>query len=374
MRTPRFLPVFSLCVAGLVCSSHAAAQPEAEAESGEAEVKAGPSMESEGADPVDSEVSDSDAPFVPHGNKDEAADPAAKDVAGRLAVRKEKPLEVHADVLVGFGETPLPGPVDLRSPDATAISLVLGVSYAVKPELSLGLDVPWTTASYETTSDQGALDESANALGNPMLRLEYRLVKPAFDVPLRFGVGIPVAQGEPDPTSADRSKVAQTQVQLTADAARAWREGEYYAVGRMPVTLGAGIEFPGDFEFSAAETLLLAPKIRGEVSTPEALPNGDTKLNSMALRSVTDASATYWFIEQLAAGVRGSLVYNIIDAVDYEPDTDVTQPSPLQLSIEPQVRGNYKGVIGFIGYLVPLGGQLGDAKMSGIRIGAYSRF
>lgn len=373
MRALHLAPFLTSCAAGLLFSISALAQPAEEEGAGEVEPKAGPSLESEGSDPVDSEVADSDAPFVPRGKKTED-ERAEDDSADRLAQRKAKPLGVHGDVLIGFGETPLPGPVDSRAPDATAVGLVLGVAYAVSSELSLGLDLPWTTASYEATGDQGQIDESANALGNPMLRLEYRLVKPSFDIPLRFGVGIPVAQGEPDPTSADRAKLAQTQTQLTADASRAWREGEYYAVGRMPVTLGAGIEFPGTFEFSAAETLLLAPKIRGEVSVPTGLSNGETKLNSMMLRSVTDVSAGYWFIEQLGAGIRGSLIYNIIDAVDYEADTDVTQPSPLQLALEPQVRGNYKGVTGFIGYLVPLGGQLGDAKMSGIRLGARANF
>lgn len=374
MRSPRFAPLLSLCVAGLLFSANALAQPEDEEGSSDVEAKAGPSMESEGDDPVDTEVADSDAPFVPRGKGARGDDAADDDSAARLAARKEKPLGVHGDLLLGFGKAPLPGPVDLRSPDATAISLVLGASYAVKPELSLGIDIPWTTASYDSSADQSAIDESANALGNPMLRLEYRLVKPSFDIPLRFGVGIPVAQGEPDPTNADRAKVAQTQVQLTADAARAWREGEYYAVGRMPVTLGAGIEFPGDFEFSAAETLLLAPKIRGEVSIPDGLGNGQAKLNSLAMRSVTDVGASYWFIEQLGASLRGSLVYKIVDAVDYESNDNVTQPSPLQLAIEPQIRANYAGVIGFVGYLVPLGGQLSDAKMSGIRLGAQAAF
>ncbi|MCA9644448.1 MAG: hypothetical protein H6718_11900 [Polyangiaceae bacterium] len=373
MRTLRSASLLPLCVAGLLFSTNLMAQAEDEAASGEVESKAGPSMESEGDDPVDSEVAEADAPFVPRG-KEKAGDAAEDDSAARSAARMEKPLAVHGDVLFGFGQTPLPGPVDLRSPDATAISLVIGASYAVQPNLSLGLDLPWTTASFDSTADQSQIDESANALGNPMLRLEYRLVKPSFDIPLRFGVGIPVAQGEPDPTSADRAKIAQTQVQLTADAARAWREGEYYAVGRMPVTLGAGIEFPGTFEFSAAETLLLAPKIRGEVSTPEALPNGETKLNSFAMRSVTDVAAAYQIIELLGAGLRGSLVYNIIDAVDYTPDSDVTQPSPLQLSLEPHVRATFSGITASVGYLVPLGGQLGDAKMSGLRLGAAARF
>ncbi|MEZ4233528.1 MAG: hypothetical protein R3B89_30400 [Polyangiaceae bacterium] len=374
MRSLRYAPSLCLCVASLLCSAPLLAQPEDEAESAEPEVKAGPSMESEGSDPVDSEVADEDAPFVPRGNDSKEKDASEDDTAARLAKRQEKPLGVHGDVLFGFGKTPLPGPVDRRSTDATVISLVVGASYLVMPELSLGLDLPWTTASYESSADQGQIDESANALGNPMLRLEYRLVKPSFDIPLRFGVGIPVGQGEPDPTSADRAKLAQTQAQLSADAARGWREGEYYAVGRMPVTLGGGIEIPGDFEFSAAETLLLAPKIRGDVSTPERLPDGQTELNSLAMRSVTDVEGAYWFIEQLGAGLRGSLVYNIIDPVDYTPDAEVTQPSPLQLSLEPQVRGNYKGVVAFIGYLIPLGGQLGDAKMSGLRLGARTNF
>src|SRR5690606_11547211 len=125
---------------------------------------------------------------------------------------------------------------------------------------------------------------------------------------------LPISQGEADPTSSDRPKLAQTQAQLVADATRGWREGEYYAVGRMPVTLGGGFERRGGkYSFSALETLLLLPKLKGDVETPTGIPGGTIKINSFAMRSVTELGFDYWVIEQVSAGLRSWLVYDVID-------------------------------------------------------------
>ncbi|MBX3183181.1 MAG: hypothetical protein KIT72_04575 [Polyangiaceae bacterium] len=330
----------------------------------------GASMDSEGDDPVATEGFDKDARFVPRSQREEEVE---GDAGLDLNAELTKPLRLELDVLFGFGESPVPGPTEARTPSATVISFRAGLSYAVSPEISLGLDLPWATASYEDTPS--ALDESSNALGNPMLRFTYRLTAGRWLIPLRFGVGIPVGQGEPDLTSSDTARVAQSQLHLVTDSARGLREGEYYAVGRMPVSLGAGIERrEASYELGARQTVLVMPKLSGDISNPGGLGPGTAELSSMALRSVTEAAFDFWFIEQLAAGLHLWFVYDAITAVKYEPDRDVTQPSPTQFVIEPRLRGRLDPVTLQLGYLVPLGGQLGDAGISGLRLAAEAQF
>ncbi len=320
--------------------------------------------------PVATEGFDKDARFVPRSQREEVVE---GDTGPALYPALTKPLRLELDLLFGFGEAPVPGPTEARAPSATAISLRAGVSYAVSQEITLGLDLPWSTASYEDTS--GALDESSNALGNPMLRLSYRLAAGSWLIPLRFGVGIPVAQGEPDPSSNDTARVAQTQLQLVTDATRGLREGEYYAVGRLPVSLGAGVERRSSlYELTGRQTLLIMPKLSGEISEAGALGPGTAEISSMALRSVTEVAFDLWFIEQLAAGLHLWFVYDAITAVKYEPDRDVTQPSPAQFVLEPRLRGRLDPVTLQLGYVVPLGGQLGDAGISGVRLAAEAAF
>ncbi len=355
----------------------ASAQPEAEGDAPPTTAAAptpGSSMDAEGADPVASEVADKDAPFIPRSN-DKGDDREGRALHPQTRVQLDRPFTLVGDVVFGFGEAPLPGPVNHRAPDATGISVVVAARYGVSENLDLGLDLPWTTASFAASAEGGAIDESSNALGNLMLRLGYDITSERFSIPLRFGVGIPVAQGEADPTSSDRPKLAQSQAQFTADATRGWHDGEYYAVGRMPVTLGGGFEQRGKRHgFSAMETLLLLPKIKGDVETPAGVPGGTTSINSFALRSVTEVAFNYWVIDQAGAGLRGWLVYDAISASEFDADTDVTQPSPLQLALEPQLQGRLDPVTLHLGYILPLGGKLSDGSVSGVRLSAEASF
>src|SRR5690606_30981506 len=126
----------------------------------------------------------------------------------------------------------------------------------------------------------------------------------------------------------------------------------------------------GKYSFSALETLLLLPKLKGDVETPTGIPGGTIKINSFAMRSVTELGFDYWVIEQVSAGLRSWLVYDVIDAVEFDADTDVTQPSPLQLALEPRLQGRLDPVTLNLGYIVPLGGRLSDGSVSGVRLGA----
>lgn len=329
----------------------------------------GSSMDSEGADPVDTETSEQ-GPYSPGAAKENEAG-AEEDAPDLLST--EKPFEVSGDLFFGFGEASLPGPTALRAPSATSISIVANAWYTVQPNLRLGLSLPWATASFEDTPN--AIDESANALGNPMLRLEYRLQASRVLIPLRFGVGIPVGQGEPDITSTDTPKRAQAQVHAITDAARGLREGEYYAVGRMPVTLSAGAQYQKSaFHAEAFQTFLVMPKIRGDINQADANPGGTYSINTLALRSVTEAQAGYWVIPEAGLALAGWLAYDAIEAIEFEANTDVTPASRLHGVIEPKLQGRLSGVDLGLGYVLPLGGSLSDGDISGLRLSAKAHF
>ena len=86
---------------------------------------------------------------------------------------------------------PIAGPGnDDTTGDATGFVLMAGGSYDFSPKFTLGLRVPWTTASFdERVGEPGTSGLGANAFGSPELMAEYRVaLGKRTDLPIGLGV------------------------------------------------------------------------------------------------------------------------------------------------------------------------------------------
>jgi hypothetical protein len=344
----------------------------------------GAGMMDEGEDPAEKEGAEK-GPYSPTGETGDVKEVkevkrAEKKAEARREARKK--LQIFGEAVIGWGGAPVPGPGhDDTTEDAFGVSFLVGGSYDFSPKVSVGLRVPWSTASFDVTPNT---TESSQALGLPELFLEYRLSLGAnSDLPIGLGVGVPIAQGNQDFTSSDNPGKRQYAVNLFADATRGWRDGELFLADRITVTPQVGLRhYAGPLEIGAFTKLVIAPNIGDELTNPDfyndpagSVVVGTVALNSVALRSVTGAGVSYEFLQspRLFAGLDVWAVVYAIEPVEFEP-AGGSGPNRFQFVGEPRLGAVFGPLKPSIGYIKPLGGRLGDADAQGIRIRAEVGF
>ncbi len=346
-------------------------------------------MEEGASDPSATETLD-EGPFVPTGKtgklKEDTTSVEEKKEIEKL--RQRKPLLIFGEALIGIGKGIVTGPADQDlTGKATAYTFMLGGSYDFSQDFTAGLRAPWTTASVEVKVGAGTdtKKQATQAFGAPELFAEYRAeAGPVLRVPLHFSVGIPITQGDPDPTSvADDSnaKKAQSAVQAIADAANGWKDGELYQPGRLPIALRGGIDYERRrYHLAAWEKIILLPKVRGDVSNPDnfftngAASVGTVKMNSFAIRSVTALGALYEVVEDkafLALDLWGA--WNLIPTTEFASNSDAASRGRFQLVFEPKLGGTFGPVTPSVGFVLPAGGPF-DNEMHGIRVHVDAAF
>jgi len=331
----------------------------------------GPSMDT-GEDPTDAEHVER-GPYSPTAGAKKAK--VGKDDGKEEPQEKPRParkkLQLFGEAVIGWGSAPTPGPGnDQTTEDAFGFVLMAGASYDLSPRFTLGLRVPWTTASFDQASGES---QSGQALGNPELMAEYRVKLGArADLPLGLGVGIPVAQGNADLTGTDTAGRRQWAVNLFADAVTGWHDGELFLPQRLPIVPFVGIVYEGEnLDVDAYTKLVLAPNLSTEISQPnDPTGLGTYEANGMALRSVTGAGAAYWFLEspRISAGLDAWAVINAVEPVTFESASGATGPSAFQFVIEPRLAAMFGAVRPSVGYIWPIGGRLSDDGAQGIRL------
>ncbi len=342
---------------------------------------AGPSL-AEGGDPVDEETSD-DGRFTPKGKTGKLKATTKKktkpDVIEEIPRKK---INVFADILAVWGTPPDPDyqPVWSEDENVTAYGFVIGGTYDVKPEFSLGLRIPFSRADFENTMRMYTipLDGTSNALGNPEVIGQYRKrLSPGVFIPIDFGLGIPFAQGDPDPTSADHPAAAKAMVNRTMDAGTGWHDSELYYVGRVPVKVGVGyLRQRLTYNFHVSTKFVAAPKIRGALETEGELPAGNDadiqeyKYNPVALRSITEVGAGWNPWAGLWIGLDAWLGIDIIDEI--ERVSQATPPSAFNWVLEPGLGYDFEFLKVNLSYIKPLGGRLEDIQ--GARLTAEMGF
>jgi hypothetical protein len=331
---------------------------------------AGPSMDS-GTDPAYSEKSDEDAPFAER--KKVVIDKETGKPEPPPKARPRDKIVAYLEPLIGFGQTFIPASEASQgaAPEGTIFTFEAGGTYDISPAFTAGLRLAWSTASID--DDSGGW--SATAFANPMLMGEYRVgISPLTNLPIFFGLGIPVAEGEQDPSTLDEVAARKSAVNMLADASHMLRDPELYQPKRLPVVAGIGIRHERNaLDLHAWTKFVLGLNVGGELENEAFYGTvGTIKANALAIRNVTLAGAMYQFLEKpaLSAGLDAWFSYRAIDPIEFESALNSTPPTSFQFAIEPKLGARF-GKLGVgAGFLVPVGGRLGDSGMHGVRLHA----
>lgn len=363
----RSFTVVSLAVSLVFVASGALAQKKPKGEKRDE----GPSASASWSDPVENEKSDK-GPFAPQTDSEgDDAKPAAKNSKAPDKGRKRDKLQAFGQVIIGFGRAPQNNPAFEPGFKGTALGFQLGGRYDVTPAISAGLRLPVTMAMVKRTSDT----LNSTVLGAPELFGEYRLsLSRLTSVPILFGVGIPVAAGNPDTTNrTDTAGVSKDYANRLADATSGWRDGELFQAKRLPIIIGGGVQHERrDWELHANLKFVLLPALSTEVTNPTDMSQPDSgsyKANAFALREVTTIGGTYNFLDSplVYAGLDFSLVWTPIQTFEYETASGAS-PTSVQAVLEPKVGARFGAVAPSVGYIAPLGGRLGAGDVGGVRL------
>jgi hypothetical protein len=346
-----------------------------------------PSAAATWTDPVESEKSDK-GPFAPQtegsegddaekaGEKERAAPKNAPDKG-----RKRDKLVLFGQIVIGFGKAPRNKPdygagcfdnSDEACGKGTVLGFQLGGRYDITPAFSGGLRVPLTTA---TVRQETGKSLATTAFGSPELMGEYRLSLGKFStVPIEFGVGIPIAQGNPDATdTGDTAGQAKDTVNRLADATTGWRDSELFQPKRLPIVIGGGIRHErSDWEVHANAKFVLLPALSTDVAGPQLglqPGQGEYKVNGFAMREVTTIGGTYNFLDSplFWGGLDLALIWTPIETFDYEA-VNPSSPTTVQAVLEPRLGVRFSRFEPSVGYVAPLGGRLGSADVGGVRL------
>lgn len=323
-------------------------------------------------DPVEHEKSD-EGPFAPKGKIDEAGEPGADDHPEPAAVVKARPrdkIAVFGNILIGFGRPPQPGvtpDTDAQEGKGTSFTFMAGGHYDVSPAFTVGLRVPWTTS---TQRQYDGISASAQALGAPELMGEYRVPLGTLTrLPIDFGVGIPIAQGNYDKVNGI-AQFRQVLVNDLADAASGYRDGELFSPRRVPVIVGVGIEYERQaLTLHAGTKFVIGVNAGGKlVAPPDSF--GTLNLKSVTFRDVTSGGIAYEVLDKpkLNIGLESWLAYNAINAVEYTYNGDTTKPTRFQFMLEPRLGARFGKISPSLGYVFPIGGRLADTKTTGLEL------
>jgi hypothetical protein len=330
----------------------------------------GPSASASWSDPVESEKSDK-GPYTPQTDEGDGK-PAEKSTRGADKGRARDKIQVFGQLVIGFGRAPLNKPDYEPGDKGTALGFQVGGRYDVTNALSAGLRIPITTAIVKRSN--GNL--SSTVLGSPELFGEYRhALSRLTSIPILFGVGIPLAAGNPDATQGtDTAGIAKDYANRLADATSGWRDSELFQPKRLPIIVGAGVRHERrDWELHGDVKLVLLPALGTDVANPtdtDPPMAGTYARNAFALREVTTVGGTYNFLDAplVYAGLDFSVVWSPIHTFDFDATGGDPEPTSLQAVIEPKVGARFGVVAPSVGYIAPLGGRLGRGDVGGIRL------
>lgn len=328
----------------------------------------GPVQTMDANDPAAQEVSEKKAAAPKPETEEERKEKEIR--LDSAAVRKSRARDktgVFGNVLVGFGKAPEAGPgAEAATGKTTSLTLMVGGHYDVSPDFTLAVRVPWTVGSARQTD---GLNASVTALGAPELLGEYRVtLSPFTRLPILFGVGIPLAQGNYDTIDG----VRQTQLNEVADAASGYRDPELFGPKRLPLILGIGIDYQRRaLNLHAANKFVFGFKVGGSLqNTNDPSGAGSYELKSVTFRNVTSAGIAYQFLAkpELFGALDTWFAYNAINAVEFNSRQGASSPTRIQVVFEPRIGARFGKISPSVGYVFPIGGRLADNSTSGLEL------
>ncbi len=318
-------------------------------------------------DPVENEKSD-EGPFTPSGKtgplkREEVKQEEAERVAALPPIKRRPRDEVgvFGNLLIGFGKAP--EPANTATGKTTAATFMVGGHYDLSPDFTVGARLPFTVGSARQTD---GLYASSAALGALELMGEDRVGLSAFtQLPIDFGLGVPVAQGDYETTNG----VRQTGLNDVADAASGYRDPELFGPKRLPVIVGVGIDYQKlALDLHAATKFVAGVKVGGQISDDQS--NAGLKLKPVSFRNVTSAGIAYQFLDKpaLYGALDSWTVINAVNPLEYTSPTGAAGPTRFQVVFEPRVGGRFGKISPSVGYVFPIGGRLADAGISGLEL------
>jgi hypothetical protein len=188
----------------------------------------------------------------------------------------------------------------------------------------------------------------------------------ALTMSLRLAIGIPVAQGDADPSNNTPGEVQQGFVQHMASAANGWRDPELYEPKRLPITPGFIMRYQRKKLQAGGEVkVVVMPKIGGEINDPGEYGTGALELRTLGLFAFLGGDVAYDVLGEKYIGLRGWMVWRTVEPIHFE--TDATGDTPFQFGLEPRIFAKFGIFTPSVGLVVPLGGQLGGEIM-GLRL------
>jgi hypothetical protein len=319
-------------------------------------------------DPAEKEQSEKRASTPKPETDEEIAQREAKADAEQVKKNRVRDkLGVFANLVVGFGKAPVPGPAANETTGSTTSgTFMAGAYYDLSPEFSLGARLPWTIGSARQPDGHHA---TVTALGALQLMGEYRVTLSPFTLlPIFFGVGLPTAQG----TYNDEAGYRQTALNMMADAASGYRDPELFGPKRLPLIVGVGLDYQRKaLTVRAATKFVLGVKVGGELGrVQDPTGAGTYELKAVAFRNVTSAGVAYQFLDRprLFGALDSWIAYNAINAWEFNSNADATPPTRFQVVFEPRIGARFGKIAPSIGYIFPIGGRLADSPSTGLEL------
>ena len=320
------------------------------------------------ADPVAKEVSEKKAAAV---KPETAAELERKqteaDAAEVAKKRTRSQVGAFGNVLIGFGQAPVPGPsADETTGKTTSATFMVGGYYDLNSEVTLSARLPWTVGSARQFDGDRA---SVQALGALQLMGEYRVtLSPFTRLPIFFGLALPTAQGG----YSDTSGVRQMELNAMADAASGYRDPELCGPKRLPLIFGVGIDYQRKaLSVRAASKFVFGAKVGGQLGTTQDPTGAGTyELKSVTFRNVTSGGIAYQFLDrpQLYGALDSWIAYSAVNAVEFKSANGASGPTRFQVVFEPRLGAHFGKFSPSLGYIFPIGGRLADSSTTGLEL------
>jgi hypothetical protein len=314
-----------------------------------------------------------EGPFAPKGKTGKLRDTTiqAAEVPHEPAPFPEKPSAAGVDLVFGFGKT---GNASAPN-DVSTVSFIVGANYEFPSRWAVRLRVPFGTGK---VTESGAAGYNAAAFGNVELALErVGMINPRTRLPVYLAIAIPTAGGDFFAPPSDPGREHGYQINAAAQASRGLEEDALFSSHRLGVVPGARLEYQrAAISAGGFAKLPVLIKVGGEDPPPVAVDQVQPyKINSLVVEGVVGGYFRYAILDgKLDFGLRSWITYVASDPISIELP-GASNPSKLQLALEPQVRAAFGRVRAGLGFILPVGGRVAaDNSIDGVRLAAAYTF
>ena len=288
----------------------------------------------------------------------------------------------YLDTAIGFGDMAIAvhetGPTDV-TPTA---SFVIGLGYRIGDMWQIAVRFPISTGKSDGPLDPhfpGARNPDQYtqiALGSPEIGVTpYFTLSRRVRVPVGLAFTLPIGAGDEFPPPTERAKLGQAIVQQAAAASRGWEDRALFAYNRFGIIPSGGIMFqdnvgPGKLRVNGTMKFEMMVSTGGEDPPEEKDKKLQGRVRGVSFNWVTKGEVFYdLFDGLLSPGVK--LWYAYATAHELKGSID---PGGSQFVFEPNIMTHLPfsdaknvGIDGRLGYMIPLGGELGSGTFpSGI--------